>query len=165
MAKLTDEMNGQVDVLVANNAAVQKALPPFMLALAFASIEQDQKEHIRPDLSKAVNIASTVPLSHLDPFSRYKCAKMVEVEGFAILKASNAGDDMRGMTYGMCLMILKLAEEGRVDPESQAVLVSIDITEEAKEVPEWGKFEVASRYAEAMMKEAFAKGYFAASTN
>ena len=104
----------------------------------FLMMEEVQKIgiEIRPDIMHYVNLGSVAALAELDILTQQRVAKRTDDLSKSLLRDLNPHDPRHGL-YVMAMFILKLVDEGLIhDKNNQAVLASLLLIEDLKEVNE-----------------------------
>lgn len=141
-----------------DQAAVEKALPGFMFALAFESLGADGFT-VRADLEELANKASAAALSHTCGMHQQKLAGIVAKDGYDVMK--NAGtNNVRILIGALAQVFVKLQDRGcTVDHDGLLVALSI-VAEIDDDVTDWGTRNQINPVMVQLDNQLRAKGYF-----
>jgi hypothetical protein len=142
---------------------VEQALPGFMFALMFESL-QGQGLEVRQDLVELSDKASAAALHGTYGAHQQKLAGIVADHGYGILKHAGSDDNLPLLIGSLSRLLVVLRDRGVV-VEENALLVALSICTEIDEgFEEWGKPQSMKRVMAGIDREARSKGYFSTLT-
>ena len=122
----------RIDMKSRDVRVVEKALPAHLMFLMMEECQKIKLE-LRPDAMAHLNRAAVAPLVRLDELSMARVARRIDETARTLLR-DLAPDDPRHGLYSCAMLVLVLAEEGRLsDVGNQAVLTAMLLMEDIKD--------------------------------
>jgi hypothetical protein len=144
------KMDGQVEaerskyraLVDADRQVFEAAILAFMMYSLLEVLTTDGKWNVNPQIMVALNAAQMAPFAkeRISDERAQLIATRMDMVARDLLRQADPDDDLSTAVVAVARLCLRLADEGRVEPRSQAVLVSLNIMQEVTEDAdnEWG---------------------------
>jgi hypothetical protein len=149
----------------ADRQVLEAAILAYMMYALLEVLAEDGKWEVNPQTLIALNaaqIAAFAKESVSEQRAQLIATRMDQVAR-DLLRQANPGDDLRTAVVAVARLCLRLADEGRVEPRSQAVLVALNIMQEVTEDAdnEWGYVGgLGAKMTDKMYARIRLEGYF-----